>query len=118
MKGDLRVEGIRYGRNEYGQVTAIISPELAPIDQFLEDIGDSPVMWEKILDHLRHPSVEWGAGGNSCWITISSDNVIVENQFNDQSVAMRRIDFLEIAEAFTREVALARAERAERAADD
>jgi hypothetical protein len=101
---------IRFVHDDDGEVGIVVSPELKPLDELLEDIGDDIDVWQEAIDHLRHPSSEpWGFGGNSHHMVIGPDKVVIENQINsDDSVSLSRADFFEVVEAFVREINRAR----------
>lgn len=103
----------RFWLKDDGRIAAKLDPSLLPLEEFLEDIGDIAVIWQHIFENVRNPSTEeWGGTGGDCtWISVRSSHVLIENQFNDQSVTLPRARFLEIAEEFLREITAARKKR-------
>jgi hypothetical protein len=97
---------VRFSRGEGGHVSVTASPEFQPLEDFLEsDIGELRLVAEHARDSGPEP---WGFGGNSCHVTIGSEEVRVENDFTGQQVTLPRSEFVRILDDYAHEVSSAR----------
>lgn len=106
---------VRFGRDEHGAVTVIVPDGYEPLDQLLyDDLHGNRDLLDEILIHARNPpDEEWGIGGNSCWISISADAVIVENEYSGQTAILSHPELIEIIEAYVHELDVAAVQRRE-----
>jgi uncharacterized protein YacL (UPF0231 family) len=103
---DRAVKCVEFGRRDDGHVSVSATPDLQPLDEFLEtDIGDNLSDLELVTHHARHPGSDpWGFGGDSCHVTIAAEEVLVENDSTGQQVALSRSEFLEILRDYAKVV--------------
>ncbi|HEX6352256.1 hypothetical protein [Actinophytocola sp.] len=101
---------VQFSRGEGGRVSVSASPGFQPLDDFLEsDIGDDLSELRLVAEHARDCGPEpWGFGGNSCHVTISRENVHVENDFTGEQVTLPRSDFVQILDDYAHELSTAR----------
>lgn len=104
---------IRFGRDQHGAVTVLVPDGYEPIDELLsDDVTDDREMLAEILDHARNPTrEEWGTGGNACWVSITPDAVTVDNEYSGQTTTLPHAEFIEIVEAYRRELDATEADR-------
>jgi hypothetical protein len=96
---------IRFGRSERGAITVHVPERYKPVDQLLRnEIVDDRSMLTELLDHARQPTQEWSSGGDACWVSITRTGVTVENEYSGQATTLPHAEFIEILEAYTREL--------------
>jgi uncharacterized protein YacL (UPF0231 family) len=103
----------QFARNADGYVVVTVSPDLRPLDDFLEtEIGESLSTLGLITARVRAADAEpWTFGGDCCHLTVRSDEVLIENDFTLCRLTLSGTEFLEIAAEFERAVHEARAGR-------
>jgi len=75
---------------------------LTVLREFLaNDIGDDVAELELIRSHAREPGpAPWGFTGDSCHVSIGSDEVHVANDFSGREVTLPRAEFLRVLEEY------------------
>lgn len=103
----------QFTRNADGYVVVTVSPDLQPLDDFLEtEIGESLTTLALVTARVRAAGAEpWTLGGDCCHVTVRSAEVLIENDFTGRALTLSGSEFLEIAAEFEHAVREARAGR-------
>ncbi|HET9142211.1 hypothetical protein [Actinophytocola sp.] len=95
---------VKFTWNAAGRVAVAVSPDLRPLDDFLEtEIGESLSTLALITGRVR-AGEPWAFGGDCCHLTVRAGEVCLENDFTGCRVTLAGAEFLDIAGEFERAV--------------
>jgi hypothetical protein len=101
---------VRFGPLPDGRVAVVAAPGYRALSDFLEtDLGGELAELRFVAARARRAEVApWGYGGDSCHVTVETDDVLVENDFTGEQVVLPRPEFVRVLDDYAEAVAAAR----------
>jgi len=99
---DGATRSVRFTRGDDGHVSVLTSPDFRPLEDFLEtDIGGELSELRFIAERARNSlPAPWGFSGDTCYVAVDGDDVLVENDFTGQRVFLSRAEFVRILDEY------------------